>query len=99
MRLYRGGTERPALGALLPGYTGHTIVCCHYDQTLDRARKRPEVQRFYGAGPAPREELLRRYGVRFVVYPSGRPPPRELESRLSLEMATDCLRIYRVREP
>ncbi len=89
----------PALGALLPGYTGHTIVCCHYDQTLDRTRKESEVQSFYGRGPSPREELLRRYGVRFVVYPSERPPPRELESALSLEMATDCLRVYRVLEP
>lgn len=85
-----------SLGSLVPAFTGHTVVCCHYDQTLEADRKQAEVARFYAQGDAPRAELLAEHRVRHVLYLSGRRPPRELEPLLELELESSCLGLWRV---
>lgn len=85
------------LGLLVPAFTGHTVVCCHYDQTLDAERKEREVNAFFAPGRAPRKELLERHRVEFVLLPARRRAPRELLDAFETELRTPCLEVWRRR--
>jgi hypothetical protein len=87
----------PAVGLLVPAFTGHAVVCCHYDQTLDVARKQREVTAFYAPQPAPRAQLLEDYRVRYVLHPSRFPAPAELAASFEKELSTECLDVWRRR--
>jgi hypothetical protein len=91
-------------GNYIAAHAGNRVVIGHWAETVDWQRKFDEVDAFYGKGDndAERQDLLRRYGVRYVW--SG-AKERELGfdpatiSNLQLAFSNDTVRIYRVMIP